>query len=423
MRQYLRSAVTGIPNLTYLLHVRLKSLILWLFKCILMKGRITELDSLRGIAAFTVLVHHCVLAFPIVSTFFNSRDAFGANPIIKFLMFSPLHVLWNGHAAVILFFILSGFVLSISHYTDSKPDYGNYIIKRMCRLYIPYFTIITISVLLLNFYKGDKTTTGLSDWLRGMWETRISPSEYIQLLFFQGNMHNVGTTLWTIIIEIEVSIILPFFFTLIKRMNFVSNLLFIVGFNIAFKILNHLHFTTYIPDFQNMYYVPFFLIGGVMFKYRNEISNTNLSPGLLTLVLAAIFFFYNYEWIMVWLVKYNNKSPLYVFSDYMIGISGILLISICIMDIPGLKKVMNNSVFSFLGKISYSLYLIHPIILLFLVYTFNTLSYNALIFIILAASVLLSWGYYMAVEEPSMKLGKYLAKKLRPNKGKEKLAA
>jgi peptidoglycan/LPS O-acetylase OafA/YrhL len=126
---------------------------------------------------------------------------------------------------------------------------------------------------------------------------------------------------------------------------------------------------------------------------------------------------------MVWLIKYNNKLPVYLFTDYMIGISGILLISICIMDIPGLKKLMNNSIFSFLGKISYSLYLIHPIILLFMVYTFNNTNYNVLIFAILAVSVLLSWGYYMAIEEPSMKLGRYLSKKLRPNKGKEKIAA
>lgn len=64
--------------------------------------RIGELDSIRGLAALIVLFHHMYQDL-------NNNTRFP--PII--FRYSPLRVLTNGHASVIMFFILSGFVLSL----------------------------------------------------------------------------------------------------------------------------------------------------------------------------------------------------------------------------------------------------------------------------------------------------------------------
>src|ERR1035437_6618026 len=139
--------------------------------------RISELDALRGIAAFIVLISHCFAVYPTVYEIFCSRSLINTNTILKYFTFSPLHIFWNAHAAVILFFILSGFVLSVSHYTDSKFDYGSYLIKRMCRLYIPYFAIVTISVLLINFYQGKHGINNLSYPFSESWSSKINFTE------------------------------------------------------------------------------------------------------------------------------------------------------------------------------------------------------------------------------------------------------
>lgn len=69
----------------------------------LMNTRIGQLDSIRGIAAFCVLFSHLysVLKGVLPTT-------------ISFLFtLTPFKLFIAGHSAVILFFVLSGFVLSI----------------------------------------------------------------------------------------------------------------------------------------------------------------------------------------------------------------------------------------------------------------------------------------------------------------------
>ena len=61
--------------------------------------RLTQLDSLRGIAALIVLLHHCFLSAGLMTGRFRAA-----------LVASPVRPIDNGRPAV-LFFVLSGFVL------------------------------------------------------------------------------------------------------------------------------------------------------------------------------------------------------------------------------------------------------------------------------------------------------------------------
>jgi peptidoglycan/LPS O-acetylase OafA/YrhL len=70
--------------------------------------RYRQLDSLRGLAALTVFFGHflglkaTILSYPIVNS-------------------TPLITLFNGNAAVMFFFFLSGFVLSLPYIDNEKP--------------------------------------------------------------------------------------------------------------------------------------------------------------------------------------------------------------------------------------------------------------------------------------------------------------
>ncbi|WP_088012493.1 hypothetical protein [Gottfriedia acidiceleris] len=67
-----------------------------------MKNRIEQLDSISGIAAFCVLVSHAISLIPLSIIIDKVLKATGAT---------------NAHGAVMLFFVLSGFVLSIPFFT------------------------------------------------------------------------------------------------------------------------------------------------------------------------------------------------------------------------------------------------------------------------------------------------------------------
>ncbi|MGH9597467.1 MAG: acyltransferase family protein, partial [Edaphobacter sp.] len=96
-----------------------------------------ELDSLRGIAAVAVMFFHFHLLWEESPHHEWSEWLF---------MFPPLKFLIAGHAAVILFFLLSGFVLALPQIRGKKQRYAEYISKRVCRIYMPYLVALFLAV-------------------------------------------------------------------------------------------------------------------------------------------------------------------------------------------------------------------------------------------------------------------------------------
>lgn len=71
-------------------------------------GRIASLDSLRGLAALSVVVWHIATMFP-----FSSDPWFAR---------TPFHIFGDGEEAVAIFFALSGFVLMLPYLNLRDTD-------------------------------------------------------------------------------------------------------------------------------------------------------------------------------------------------------------------------------------------------------------------------------------------------------------
>lgn len=98
------------------------------------KLHLAKLDAIRGFAAFYVVIHH----------FFQSTHLLPKS--IEKIFFS------FGQEAVILFFLLSGFVIYLSSHRISKGSFRSYFIKRFRRIYFPFIVAIALSavIFLLN---------------------------------------------------------------------------------------------------------------------------------------------------------------------------------------------------------------------------------------------------------------------------------
>ena len=105
-------------------------------------GRIDSLNSLRGLAALIVLLHHCYYMLDGSKT--------GELSIVRL---SPLRLFIAGHAAVIVFFLLSGFVLALP-YRSEQPNALCFIIRRACRIYIPFASAIFLSAAVVIMIPG-----------------------------------------------------------------------------------------------------------------------------------------------------------------------------------------------------------------------------------------------------------------------------
>lgn len=78
---------------------------------------------------------------------------------------TPLNLLWAGQQAVILFFVLSGFVLvELARRMASRGRWvRSYYVQRLVRLYLPVWGAVLLAVLLA--LAVPRHTAGLSPWL------------------------------------------------------------------------------------------------------------------------------------------------------------------------------------------------------------------------------------------------------------------
>ncbi len=100
-------------------------------------GRVTAIDGLRGIAATLVVVYHLHEAI--------ARTAAG-------WLWAPIDwVARNGFLGVDIFFVISGFVisLSVSRGAPTFAYFGRFILRRSIRLDPPYWSSILLELLLL----------------------------------------------------------------------------------------------------------------------------------------------------------------------------------------------------------------------------------------------------------------------------------
>jgi peptidoglycan/LPS O-acetylase OafA/YrhL len=118
------------------------------------RGRVTQLDAIRGIAAVTVVCHH-----------WWAISQFHPPPWI----FRPLI---TGREAVILFFVLSGYVLSLPIWSGRQLPYQEYIIRRTFRIYIPFVAALALSAICCRIFYS--THLPLTFFYQTTWQTPLT---------------------------------------------------------------------------------------------------------------------------------------------------------------------------------------------------------------------------------------------------------
>ncbi len=78
---------------------------------------------------------------------FTTSPASAPTELIHLLIRTPLRLLIAGHQAVILFFLLSGFVLTLPYKKKTGLGYGPFLVKRVCRIYLPYLGALALAIL------------------------------------------------------------------------------------------------------------------------------------------------------------------------------------------------------------------------------------------------------------------------------------
>jgi peptidoglycan/LPS O-acetylase OafA/YrhL len=380
-------------------------------------SKIQYLEGVRGTAAFLVIIHHFLLGF-YPSCFNGKNESIHLGSIELSYFRNPLSFLTNGDFMLTLFFVLSGFVLSYSYF--NKIELKNLIpaaIRRFIRLYIPVACTLIIAFVLLRFslyYNQEVKDITKSQWLASQWNIDHAFNIFLTSLLYKTMFlrdNSYCTTLWTMSIELFGSLII---FSLLALTNKIR----------AKWII--LLFVTAISIFINAYFLAFML--GIMLYYLNKII---LLTALQKKIIVPLFLIAGL--IMGGFLTWYHipKESFYYFATKtvianhaaIIHILGSTLLIAAFLISPAMQKMFSRNAFTFLGDISFSLYLIHPLIIgtlsckafLTVYNSSNDYNFSTLITLLVTvfATIAIAKTITVLVDKPGIRLSKYVYNKFR----------
>jgi peptidoglycan/LPS O-acetylase OafA/YrhL len=378
-------------------------------------SRIHAFDSLRGLAACTVIVSHLFLvmqgqAGAIYAQFYQWTQVAAE---------TPLHLLWEGHAAVVLFFTLSGFVLYLL-LAKARLSMPAYVVKRVVRLYVPYLAAILPGLLGAYLVSGD-TLHDFNDWIGKFWSWPLTWHSVAEHLIFVGqfNSDRYDFTIWTLVHEMRISLLFPFIFLMVRRMRWWAALMPFVVASATMVALRQPFVKEYmdVASFAaqggltayvyTVHYMLAFAIGASLAHHRETLFAAYARlPGRTRILLGALTFtLYVYGGKALHVTGLVTLMP----YDWPLMIAAALLLVSAAAE-PALRRGLELPLFQYLGRISYSLYLFHPIVLLTMLHLFaGRMPLGWLLVLTFGLCFVVSDLAWRLVERPAVNLARVAA--------------
>jgi peptidoglycan/LPS O-acetylase OafA/YrhL len=343
---------------------------------------IIELQSVRGLAATMVMLSHCCLLF-----------ATGPG----FLFWSQ--VLINAHAALVIFFTLSGFVLAraLSGPALDNSRIALFYASRVFRLYPALWLALGLSLLYMLFLHHQVPLHGQSVWYSGYYSTpatfgkilrdAVLPSRPVYLAISQ-----------SIYVEMIGSFLIPFFVLAARKS---LGLPLIVVLIVVGEAADRFNFQVGVFSF-----LPAFMIGALGFRYFEQIGLLARRGYVLLPMLAGLLFFRLLSPAWRFETNYSAFVPTIAESFF----AGPLVVGIAHRRVP----ILTHPAFARLGDVSYSIYLLHFTVMATLaklvqyMTRWGELRALLLMFCVTAVTLPLAGMSYRFIELTGIALGKRL---------------
>lgn len=297
------------------------------------KGYMPQLDALRAIAIALVIIQH----------YFEK----------SFLNYLP-----NGKMGVLLFFVLSGYLISgilfkekikLENKTrDLKTILKNFYIRRTLRIF-PIYYLLVIFLIFVNY----NDLQGKAVWYL----------TYTSNIFAYLNQAWDGVTgpLWSLAVEEQFYIIWPVLLLSVPLRKMKTALIVLIAFGLIFRIIFMILSTNFsidtnyelslalMPSTLDSFGLGALLSYGQIYKQNKLKASTNK---IIFITSVVIFIAINHF--------FKGTFIYYVFIPLSFSIISVYIVRALSKGVKGFGKLfLENRVIIYLGKISYGLYLYH----------------------------------------------------------------
>jgi peptidoglycan/LPS O-acetylase OafA/YrhL len=342
---------------------------------------IKGLDAVRGAAAIAVaLSHYYQLKMSEIGLGWQSRwlDQLGG---------------WG----VTVFFVLSGFCIHGAQLRDeslAKPTvWKAFYWRRFFRLYPGFIvSLILCSIVAAKWPTGLIRSTSVRTFI-----------SHLLLLsnFSPSTRTGINGVLWSVVIECHFYLLYPLFLLLLRRFEINRVVLFITLGGISYFTLVSL----LVPrgDYRVMWQhtAPamwwMWCLGAMLADYYWRPGNVYFQPWVgkwWAIMASAVLSFLP--------VLFSSQTSVVGFQRFILPLAmGLLIISIASQR----SWLFERPLFCWLGKISYSVYLFHPLVLvIFTIYTLGSWQIDLSLF--LGGCVLVGAAGFYFVEQPMNRFGR-----------------
>jgi peptidoglycan/LPS O-acetylase OafA/YrhL len=365
--------------------------------------RLTSLDGLRGLAAMAVLLFHVLY---LSQDYFGVFDASGPSVTGRswWLARTPLHMLWAGHEAVYLFFVLSGLVLALPA-VRGQILWVAYYPQRLLRLYLPVWGSLVLSVPVVVLVSRQHNPE-LSAWfnssvpspgLHGVLQDTV-------LVFGAGY---VNSPLWSLRWEVLFSLLLPLYLLggrMAPRSLLIKTALLLVAIGTARALW-----------IGSAFFLLMFALGVVLAFHLSSMHRAatwvsrggRFAWGGLGLLFVLLF---------TSRTMALGAGPL---DDVQRGVlrgmqmGGVVLLVFLALHWPWLRALLQRPAVQWLGVRSFSLYLVHEPVVITIGVLVPGVGVLGWLVLGVPASLLLAHVFYRVVEAPAHRLSQCVGRSIR----------
>lgn len=357
--------------------------------------RNTQLDGLRGWAALSVAIYHGI-NIPSKAAHEALMLPMQAQTSSYAVATKLLVATFNGSLAVVIFFVLSGKVLleSLMRARKSMPESSiDFTIKRILRIYPPLWVALAAYVLMffvMRKFAGWGAVPDLHLVLINATLTKIT-------------MYGVA---WTLVVELLAAPLILIAAWSYRKYG-AQALFILLALLLLFKDSPILGFLPYFSTYAFLFALGFLTCTNFGKQLAKDVPGVSASVVMLLMIYGVMF------------TQYDSPNVV-VFQ----GLAAFLLIAMISEDKDTWpKRFFNLPISQFLGHISFSLYLLHPLALELLEHWADRLTGNGFREHYLASGVVIgiltpmltipiAALMYKYVETTSITLGKVVSDKI-----------